>query len=104
VLRGRELAEGYSEMVGIVEGIEKIFVERMDILQAGKSVQDEGELFCECLLREFDFSGIEIYFLLAFSCSPKFQDIFAHTSNSADLKSRANLRWQAPLRPAQDNI
>jgi hypothetical protein len=60
VLRSRELTEGYSEMVGIVEGIEEIFVERMDILQAGKSVQDEGELLCECLLREFDFSGIEI--------------------------------------------
>jgi hypothetical protein len=38
MLRGRELAECYSEMVGIVEGIEEIFVERMDILETWESV------------------------------------------------------------------
>jgi len=104
MLRGRELAEGYPEMIGIVEGIEEVFMERMDILEAGESVQDEGELLCECLLREFDLSGVEICFSLAFPASPRFQNIFARTSNSANLKSCANLRWQAALRPAQDNI
>jgi hypothetical protein len=61
MLRGRQLAKGYSEVVGVVEGIEEIFVERVDILEAGESVQDERELFCKCLLCEFDLSGIEIY-------------------------------------------
>ncbi len=32
MLGSRKLTKGYSEMVGIVEGIEKIFVKRMDIL------------------------------------------------------------------------
>ena len=29
---GRELAEGYSKVVCIIEGVEEIFVERVDIL------------------------------------------------------------------------
>ena len=61
MLRSRQLAKGYSEMVGVVEGIEEIFVERVDILEAGESIQDERKLLCKCLLCEFDLSCIEIY-------------------------------------------
>jgi hypothetical protein len=32
MLRSGELAKGNPEMVGIVEGVEEIFVERVDIL------------------------------------------------------------------------
>jgi hypothetical protein len=32
MLCGRELAESYSEVVCIVEGVEEIFVEGMDVL------------------------------------------------------------------------
>jgi hypothetical protein len=32
MLRSRQLAQGNSEVVGIVESIEKIFMERVDVL------------------------------------------------------------------------
>jgi len=39
ILRSRQLVKGYLEMVGIVEGIEEdIFVELVDILEAGKPI------------------------------------------------------------------
>lgn len=38
MLRGRQLAKGYSEMVGIVEGIQQVFVEGMYVLKTGKTV------------------------------------------------------------------
>ena len=41
MLRCRQLAEGYAEMVGIVEGVHEIFVERVDILQAREAIQDQ---------------------------------------------------------------
>lgn len=47
-------------MVCIVEGIEEIFMERMDILESRKSIENQGELFAEGLCRELDFSGVEI--------------------------------------------
>lgn len=60
VLCGGELAKRYPEMVGVVEGIEEIFVERVDILQSGESVEDQGELLAERLLCEFDLSSVKI--------------------------------------------
>ena len=47
-------------MVGIVKCVEEIFVERVDILEARKSVEDKGELFAEGLLCEFDLPSIEV--------------------------------------------
>jgi len=38
MLRSRQLVKGYLEMAGIVEGIEDIFVELVDILEAGKPI------------------------------------------------------------------
>ena len=47
-------------MVGIVKGVEEVFVERVDILKSREAVQYQLELLCERLLREFDLSCIEI--------------------------------------------
>jgi hypothetical protein len=55
-----QLTQGDAKMVGIVEGVEQVFVERMNVLQARKAVEDERELFSEGLLCEFNFAGIEI--------------------------------------------
>ena len=38
VLRGGELSEGNPEMIGVVEGVEEIFVERVDILKSREAV------------------------------------------------------------------
>ena len=38
VFGGRQLAKGYSKMVGIVEGIQQILVERMYILKTGETL------------------------------------------------------------------
>lgn len=59
VLGRRHLAEGDSEMVGIVEGVEQILVERMDILQSGKALEDGAKLLREGLLGELDLTGVE---------------------------------------------
>lgn len=47
-------------MIGIIECVEQVLVERMDILKTRKRVEDEGELLTARLLREFDFSSIKI--------------------------------------------
>lgn len=56
-----QLTKGNSKMVGIVEGIEKIFVERVDILKTWESIEDQRELLGEGLLGELDLTGIEIW-------------------------------------------
>lgn len=53
-------AEGYSEVVGIIEGIEKIFVERVNVLQPWKAVEDGLELLAECFRRELDLSRVKV--------------------------------------------
>lgn len=57
-----ELTEGYAEVVGIVKGIEEIFVERMDVLEAGKAIKNQRKLLGEGFLCKFDFSSVEICF------------------------------------------
>lgn len=54
-----ELTKGDSEVVGIVEGVEQILVERMDILQTGKAVEDGAKFFRKGLLGELDLSSVE---------------------------------------------
>lgn len=44
VLGGGQLTQGNSEMVGIVESVEQILVERMDVLQSWEAVEDQREL------------------------------------------------------------
>ena len=55
-----QLTQSDAEMVGVVEGVEQVFVERMNVLQTRKAAEDERELLGEGLLREFNFSGVEI--------------------------------------------
>jgi hypothetical protein len=40
MFRSRKLTESNSEMVGIVESVEQILVERVDVLQAGEALED----------------------------------------------------------------
>lgn len=61
VLRSGKLAQGDTEMVGIVERVEQVLVERMNVLQSGKAFEDGAELFAKRLLRKLDFSCIERY-------------------------------------------
>ncbi len=60
MLCGRELAESYSEVVCVVEGVEEIFVERMNVLQPREAIKNERKLLAECFLCKFNLSGIEI--------------------------------------------
>ena len=46
-------------MVGIVEGIEEVFVERVYILKAWEAVENGLEFFGERLGGELDFSSIK---------------------------------------------
>lgn len=59
VLGGRQLAKGDLEVVGIVEGVEEILVERMDVLESGETLEDGTELLREGFLGELDLSGVE---------------------------------------------
>ena len=54
-----QLAKCNSEVVGIVEGIEQVLVERVDVLQPGEALEDGAELVREGLLGELDFAGVE---------------------------------------------
>jgi hypothetical protein len=47
-------------MIGIVEGVQEIFMEWMNVLEPWKAVQYQRELFCKCLLCVFNLSSIEI--------------------------------------------
>lgn len=60
MLCGRQLSESYPEVVRIVEGVQEVFVEGVDVLQAGEAIQDEGKFLGESFLRKLDLSGIEI--------------------------------------------
>lgn len=46
-------------MVGIVEGIEKIFVEGMDVYESRESFKDSLEFFAERLRGKLDFSSVK---------------------------------------------
>lgn len=59
VLSRRHLAEGDAEVVGIVEGIDQVFVKRMDVLQARKTLEYGAKLFRKGLLGKLDLSGIK---------------------------------------------
>lgn len=58
----RELTESDAEMVGIVEGIEEIFVERVDVLESWETLENGTEFLGESFLRKLDLSGVEGYF------------------------------------------
>ena len=78
VFGGRELTKGYSEMVGIVEGIQQVLVERMYVLKTGETLyfrlastlqqefksqrrtENQRQLFSESLLSILDLACIEV--------------------------------------------
>lgn len=60
MLCGRQLSKGDAEMVGIVEGVQEILVERMDVLEAWEAIKNERDLLCEGFLRELDLTRVEI--------------------------------------------
>ena len=47
-------------MVGIVKGVQKILVERMDVLKTWEAIEDQRDLLAESLLRELDLSGVKV--------------------------------------------
>jgi hypothetical protein len=59
MLGGRQLTKGNLEVVGIVERVEEILVERMDVLEARETVQNGAEFLGKGLLSELDLSRIE---------------------------------------------
>lgn len=61
MLCSRKLAEGDSEVVRIVQSIQKIFVERMNVLEAWEAIEDHRQLLRECLLCVLHLSGIESF-------------------------------------------
>jgi hypothetical protein len=62
MLCGGELAESYAEVVGVVQGVEEIFVEGVDVLKTGETIEDQRKLFGECFLGKFDLSGVKVCF------------------------------------------
>jgi hypothetical protein len=47
-------------MVGIVKSVQKILVERMDILKTWEAVENQRDLLAESLLCELDLSGVKV--------------------------------------------
>lgn len=78
VFSGRELAKGYAEMVGIIERIQQVLVERMYVLETGEAfcfesvsmtqsrfkstrrTENQRQLFSEGLLSVFDLACIKV--------------------------------------------
>lgn len=91
-------------MVGVVEGVHKIAVERVDIGELWETIENGSELFGEGLGCVFDFSGVELIVtlvltLLFLSCA-HCTDI----SDSADLETASNLRRESSLSSAKHNV
>jgi hypothetical protein len=82
---GGQLTEGNTEVVRIVECVQKILVEWMDVLQSWKSIKNQRDLLAESLLRELDLSCVKI-------------------SDSTDLETSTNLRRQTSLGAAKHNV
>jgi hypothetical protein len=61
MLSSRKLTEGNAEVIGIVEGVEKVLVERMDVLKSWEAVENQRDLLTEGLLGVLDFTGVEVY-------------------------------------------
>lgn len=49
VLRSRQLTKGNLEVVGIIQGVQQVFVERVDVLQTREAVENGVDLLGEGL-------------------------------------------------------
>lgn len=61
MFRSRQLSERNLEVVGIVKGVEKIPVERVDVLEARETVEDGCDFLGESLCGILDLSDVESY-------------------------------------------
>ena len=61
MLGGGQLTQGDAEVVGVVERVEQVLVERVDVLEPREAIEDERELLGEGLLCEFDLAGVKIW-------------------------------------------
>ena len=84
-LCGVTLAEGNAEVVGVVESVEQILVERVNVGEAREAVQDSRQLLTEGLCGVFDLAHVE-------------------GPNTSDLETRANLGGQTALGARQHNV
>lgn len=73
-----ELTKGNPEVVGIVESVEEIAMERVNVLEARETVDGGGQTLGEGLGGVLDFTGVE-------------------SSYSADLEAGTNLCRKSPL-------
>ena len=53
------MSQSYFEVICIVKGIEKILVERVDVLQARKAIKDYRELFAKGFLGVSNLARVE---------------------------------------------
>lgn len=61
MLSGRQLSKSNLEVVGIVQGVEKILVERVDVCEAREAVKDSLDLLGKGLCGVLDFTDVEGY-------------------------------------------
>lgn len=61
MLSGRQLSKSNLEVVGIVQGVEKILVERVDVCEAREAVKDGLDLLGKGLGGVLDFTDVEGY-------------------------------------------
>lgn len=59
VTSSRQFAKSYLEVIGIVEGIEKVLVKRVNVLEPGKAFEDYRQLLGEGLLSVSNFASIK---------------------------------------------
>ena len=62
-----ELTKSDTEMVSVVKGVEKILMERMNILKSWETVENESDLFTEGLLGVLDLTGVKVCGLVSFA-------------------------------------
>ena len=99
----RQSAKSDTEVVGIIESIEEVFVEGMDILEAWETVKNGLELFTERLRSEFNLASVETCRQSVSQSSSKTKAP-AVTSYSADLKASTNLCGKFPLSSTKNNV
>jgi hypothetical protein len=86
VLGRGELAESNAEVVGIVESVEKILVERMNVLQPWEALEDGAEFFGECFLGKLDLAGVKSWFISVRKKSKKSRQRLQTAGNVSHLE------------------
>lgn len=83
-------------MVGIIERIEQIFVKRMNVLQAGKALENRLKFFAEGFGGKPDFSSVKSWIQMSASrllhCQNIYSPLILLILNPARI-CVGNLRW-----------